>query len=59
VQSLVAQEPYDIGYQAVQQAVNAMTGKPVKKKIQTGLVIVTKANISRPNVSKYLYKSKC
>ncbi len=59
VQSLVAQEPYDIGYQAVQQAVNAMTGKPVKKKIQTGLVIVTKANIGQPNVSKYLYKSKC
>jgi ribose transport system substrate-binding protein len=59
VQALVAQEPYDIGYQAVQQAVNAATGKPVKAKIQTGLVIVTKKNIGQPNVSKYLYKSKC
>jgi ribose transport system substrate-binding protein len=59
VQSLVAQEPYDIGFQAVQQAVNAMTGKRVKKKIETGLVIVTKNNMARPNVSKYLYKSKC
>jgi len=59
VQSLIAQEPYDIGYQAVQQAVNAMNGKPVTKKIQTGLVIVTKKNLSKPDVSKYLYKSKC
>ena len=59
VQALIAQEPYDIGYQAVTQAVNALTGKPVKAKISTGLVIVTKQNISQPNVSKYLYKSKC
>jgi ribose transport system substrate-binding protein len=59
VQALIAQEPYDIGYQAVQQAVNAMNGKPVTKKIQTGLVIVTKKNLGQPNVSKYLYKSKC
>jgi ribose transport system substrate-binding protein len=58
-QSLVAQKPYDIGFQAVQQAVNALTGKKVKAKIQTGLVIVTKANIKQPAVSKYLYKSKC
>ncbi len=58
-QALVAQKPYDIGYQAVQQAVNALTGKKVKGKIQTGLVIVTKANIKQPAVSKYLYKSKC
>jgi ribose transport system substrate-binding protein len=59
VQALIAQEPYDIGYQAVQQAVAAVNGKPVKKKIATGLVIVTKKNIGNPNVSKYLYKSKC
>jgi ribose transport system substrate-binding protein len=59
VQALIAQEPYDIGYQAVTQAVNSLTGKPVKAKISTGLVIVTKKNIARPNVSKYLYKSKC
>jgi ribose transport system substrate-binding protein len=58
-QALVAQKPYDIGFQAVQQAVNALTGKKVTAKIQTGLVIVTKANIGQPNVSKYLYKSKC
>jgi ribose transport system substrate-binding protein len=59
VQALVAQEPYDIGYQAVVQAVNAATGKPVKAKIQTGLVIVTKKNMGQPNVSRYLYKAKC
>jgi ribose transport system substrate-binding protein len=58
-QALVAQKPYDIGFQAVTQAVNAMTGKKVTPKIQTGLVIVTKANIGQPAVAKYLYKAKC
>jgi ribose transport system substrate-binding protein len=58
-QALVAQKPYNIGFQAVQQAVNSLTGKKVKAKIQTGLVIVTKANIKQPEVSKFLYKSKC
>ncbi len=58
-QALVAQKPFDIGFQAVQQAVAALTGKPVKARIQTGLLIVTKKNIDQPNVSKYLYKSSC
>jgi ribose transport system substrate-binding protein len=58
-QALVAQKPYDIGFQAVVQAVNAMTGKKVTPKIQTGLVIVTKSNIGQPGVAKYLYKAKC
>jgi len=58
-QALVAQKPYDIGFKAVQQAVNSLTGKKVTAKIQTGLVIVTKANIKQPGVSKFLYKSKC
>jgi ribose transport system substrate-binding protein len=58
-QALVAQKPYDIGFQGITQAVNSLTGKSVKAKIATGLVIVTKANMKQPNVSKYLYKSKC
>ncbi len=59
VQALVAQKPYDIGYQGVQQAVAALTGKPVTKNIATTSLIVTKANLSQPSVSKYVYKSSC
>jgi ribose transport system substrate-binding protein len=59
VQALVAQKPYDIGQQGIMQAVAALTGKPVTKNIATTSLIVTKANLSDPSVSKYVYKSHC
>jgi ribose transport system substrate-binding protein len=59
VQALVAQKPYDIGQQGIEQAVNALTGKKVTKNIATTSLIVTKANLNDPNVSKYIYKSSC
>ena len=59
VQALVAQKPYDIGQKGIEQAVNALTGKPVTKNIATTSLIVTKANLSNPSVSKYIYKAHC
>jgi ribose transport system substrate-binding protein len=57
LQALVAQKPADIGAQGVQQAVAALKGDPTKKKIGTGSVILTKANLSQnPDVP---YKSTC
>jgi len=59
VQALVAQKPYDIGQQGVEQALAALGGKPVTKDIQTESLIVTKANMAEPDVSKYIYKANC
>jgi ribose transport system substrate-binding protein len=59
VQALVAQKPFDIGMQGVQQAMNALDGKSVTAKIDTDSLIVTKDNMSQPDVSKYIYKSDC
>lgn len=59
IQSLISQEPLDIGRQGVQQAVNALTGKSVEQHINTQLVEVTKDNLADPNVAQYLYKSQC
>jgi ribose transport system substrate-binding protein len=59
IQSLISQEPLDIGRQGVQQAVNALTGKSVDQHINTQLVEVTKDNLADPNVAQYLYKSQC
>jgi ribose transport system substrate-binding protein len=59
VQALVAQKPFDIGKQGVEQAINALDGKPVTKSIETESLIVTKDNMSEPDVSKYIYKSNC
>jgi ribose transport system substrate-binding protein len=57
VQGLIAQKPATIGADGVQQAYNALSGKPVTKKIATGFVPLTKANLSQN--SQYEYKSHC
>lgn len=59
VQALVAQKPYDIGVQGVEQAVAALDGESVTKEIQTESLVVTKDNMDDPEVSKYIYKSNC
>jgi ribose transport system substrate-binding protein len=59
VQGLIAQQPADIGAQGVQQAVNAIEGKPNTKVIRTGFVTVTKDNINDPATQKALYKASC
>jgi ribose transport system substrate-binding protein len=57
LQALVAQKPADIGAQGVQQAVAALDGKPTKKVIKTGSVILTKDNLAEnPDA---VYKSSC
>lgn len=59
VQALVAQKPYDIGVQGVEQAANALEGKPVTASIETESLIVTKDNMADPDVAKYIYKDSC
>lgn len=59
VQALVAQKPYDIGVQGVEQAANALEGKPVTAAIETESLIVTKDNMTDPDVAKYIYKDQC
>jgi ribose transport system substrate-binding protein len=57
VQALIAQKPAEIGAQGVQQAYNALTDKPTEKKIATGSVSITKANLDKNQAS--LYKPGC
>jgi ribose transport system substrate-binding protein len=59
VQALIAQKPADIGKAGVEQAIAALKGEPVQKKIGTGFVVVTKENMNNPDVKPFLYKSTC
>ncbi|MBK9740278.1 MAG: substrate-binding domain-containing protein [Actinobacteria bacterium] len=59
VQALIAQQPYQIGVQGVNQAVNALRGLPTKKKITTGFSILTKSNIDTPAGKAAQYRSTC
>jgi ribose transport system substrate-binding protein len=56
VEALIAQEPYQEGVAGVQQAANALTGKPTKS-ILTGLQVLTKDNLAQ--MSQFIYKSSC
>jgi ribose transport system substrate-binding protein len=59
VQALIAQKPADIGKAGVEQAMAALKGESVQKKIGTGFVVVTKENMNSPDVEPFLYKSSC
>ena len=59
VQALVAQKPYDIGLQGVEQALAALDGESVTAEIQTESLVVTQDNMDDPEVSKYIYKASC
>lgn len=57
VQALIAQQPGQIGAMGVDQAINALTGKPTQANIATQLVAITAANLATSQGA--LYKSSC
>jgi ribose transport system substrate-binding protein len=57
VQALIAQKPAEIGADGVTQAYNALTGKPVTKKIGTGFTSITKDNLAQNQDA--VYKASC
>ena len=59
VQALIAQHPYDIGTNGVQQAYAALTGKPTTAKIGTKFTIITKANLNSAASQAAIYKTSC
>jgi ribose transport system substrate-binding protein len=59
VQALIAQSPYVIGTDAVDQAVAALQGKPTTPKIGTKFTIITSANLSSAASQAAIYKTAC
>jgi ribose transport system substrate-binding protein len=59
VQALIAQSPYVIGTDAVDQAVDALTGKPTTSKIGTKFTIITNSNLSSAASQAAIYKTTC
>ncbi len=54
IQALVVQNPYQMGYLGVKNAVAALKGETVQKRVDTGVTVVTKANLTDPAVVKLL-----
>jgi ribose transport system substrate-binding protein len=59
VQGLIAQSPFVIGTNAVDQAYKALTGKPTTPKIGTKFTIITQANLTSPQSQAAIYKTAC
>jgi ribose transport system substrate-binding protein len=57
VQALIAQRPAEIGKDGVEQALNALEGKPTTKQIGTDFSVITKDNLDEQQDA--LYKSTC
>jgi ribose transport system substrate-binding protein len=55
VQGLVVQNPVFMGYKGVMTMVEHLQGKPVQKRIDTGVVLVTPENAEQADVKELLY----
>jgi len=55
LQALVVQNPFQMGYQGVKAAIDAIQGRPVEKRIDTGVTVVTMENFHQPDIQKLLY----
>jgi ribose transport system substrate-binding protein len=55
IQGLVVQNPFKMGELGVHAAVDALDGKPVDKRVDTGCVVVTPENQDAPDVSAALH----
>ena len=52
---IVVQNPFNMGYLGVRTMVDSLLGKPVDKKIDTGVMLVTKENLQSPEVNALLH----
>ncbi|HET6851420.1 MAG TPA: substrate-binding domain-containing protein [Pyrinomonadaceae bacterium] len=52
---IVVQNPFNMGYLGVLTMVESLQGKPVQRKIDTGVMLVTKDNMSSPEVQSLLH----
>lgn len=55
VQGLVVQNPVLMGYLSVMKMAEHLEGKPVEKRIDTGVVLVSPENMEQPAIKELLY----
>ena len=53
--SLVVQDPFKMGYEAVRTLAEKLAGKTPEKQLDLSAVVVTKANLDQPDIHKLLY----
>jgi ribose transport system substrate-binding protein len=54
IDALIVQNPFKMGYEGVKAIVMSIQGKPVEKKMDTGVAVVTKAKLDEPDIKALL-----
>ena len=54
IQGVIVQNPFKMGYLGVTTLVDAIKGKTVPKSVDTGVALVTSANVNDPAMQEYL-----
>jgi ribose transport system substrate-binding protein len=54
IDALVVQNPYKMGYEGVKAVMMSIQGKPVEKKMDTGVTLVTKDALDKPEIKALL-----
>ncbi len=55
LQGFVVQNPFNMGYLGVRTMVEHLQGKPVEKRIDTGVTLVTTDNVNSPEIETLLH----
>src|SRR2546421_5218648 len=55
LQGIVVQNPFNIGYLGVRTMVEQLQGKPVEKRIDTGVTMITPENLDAPETQALLH----
>ncbi|HEX4946971.1 MAG TPA: substrate-binding domain-containing protein [Blastocatellia bacterium] len=58
IDSLVVQDPYKMGYEGVKAVLNHKAGKPVERRLDTGVELVKKDNLDTPKIQNLLKERK-
>ena len=54
VQALIVQNPFRMGYDGVKAAIDHIEGRPVEKRVDTGVVVVTAENLNDPAIQELI-----
>ena len=59
IDAIVTQQPYQMGYQGLQQLVKSLTGQPVTELVDTGTIVITADNVDDPETQGGQYALEC
>ena len=54
LQALIVQDPFKMGYMGVKAAMDALAGREVDKRIDTGVYVITNDNLNSPEIQRLL-----